>query len=789
MAKPFKTSKSLIFYLSTVVLMVFFIYSFSLTRSWQPFDESLIYKEEFLPIPTSFTEIFEIINSFVLKAHILSMNSFFSNHVTLRSDPLAWSILVFIFFFFKKNAILYHLFQLFIHVTNCVLVFLILRKTTLVFDDKKTLTNFDYLITSILTLIWGLHSANSEAILLSTNWNALLIYSFCFGFLLYEVQKITQNNLNLSLPEKIFIPLLFFITMSIAEFAYTFPVILFFILSALSLKAGKTIKHSIKASLTRTIPYFLGLGLFSIYMLIKLDSSLMNLVSAQKSFYFFLERNMWLTPQIFVHFIKLLFFPKTLSTFQSNLIHLSDTFTSPYSIFCFFCYVIFLMIPFLLLILFRRAKNISMCPLIYAFYFSLFPFLHIITPTYCLIADRYCYLPSFTLLIFISSIIYLPRQKKSKLLLLILSCILLIITSRTFIRIQDWKNPVSFYNSVLKAEKKSLFRGEIFLVIADFLSSQNLKTEMQTAIQRSSNEFDRAFQELKALREKYQDQPATLKIYGLDYDSLLLKAAYGISIIKNTYLKESPKEILQFLEPYINKRLDFSAPNEITLYADLLLKSGESEKAKYVYEYLYKKYPFILEANLSLANLYLDYEKNPDKAFIVLQNAYKYYPNKGMPMYKLLKYYEYKKDFINQAKYAYLLGLRDHSIESYQNAAQIYLDLTLLQPTKKTLDKLMLLNQNNPLTLLQLSRYLDITGDRKNILEILNKAYLLNKTSNINETYITKAILVSLINVNFKLSNIEASKKYLNELEAIKDLSKEDISQINSVKETLLRTN
>src|SRR3989338_11680950 len=118
--------------------------------------------------------------------------------------------------------------------------------------------------------------------------------------------------------------------------------------------------------------------------------------------------------------------------------HISDTFISPYSIFCFSCYVIFLTIPFLLLILFRRTKNISMYPLLYAFYFSLFPFLHIITPTYCLIADRYCYFPSFILLIFILSLLNGLRQKESKLLPLTALCILLILTSRTLFRIQDW---------------------------------------------------------------------------------------------------------------------------------------------------------------------------------------------------------------------------------------------------------------------------------------------------------------------------------------------------------------
>ena len=102
------TDFSVMFYLSAVILIVFLVYSLSLTRGWIPFDESFFYNQEFLPFHLSINEIPEIIRNFVLNAHIISMNSFFSNLVTLRNDPLAWSILVFIFYFFRDNAFLYH---------------------------------------------------------------------------------------------------------------------------------------------------------------------------------------------------------------------------------------------------------------------------------------------------------------------------------------------------------------------------------------------------------------------------------------------------------------------------------------------------------------------------------------------------------------------------------------------------------------------------------------------------------------------------------------------------------
>ena len=765
-----------IYYLFFVILTTSLVYFFSLSRPWQPFDERLIYNEELLPVPASFSEIFEVINSFVFNYHILSMNSFFSNCVTLRSNQLASILMVFVSFFFKKSALLYHLLQLFIHLINSALIFLIFKKSAEVFNSKKSLSHSEYLTILILTLIWALHSANTEAVLLVTNWTTLLTYTFCFLFLLYEISNIQKNNF-------ISIAVLFGLLMFFTEYAYSLPLIIFFTVFSFALKDSYPVSKAITLSFKKSLPYFAGLF---IYILFSLTSSglILNLIN-KTSLYAFFERNFWLTPQIFMHFLKLLFFPKTLSTYQSNLIHLSDTLFNPYSILCTSIYLIFLILPVVLFILFKKSNNRFLCPLIYCFYFSLFPFLHILTPTYCLIADRYCYFPLFTLIFFILNVLFCSKQKDSRLLIALLSCILLALTTRTLIRINEWNNPESFYNSAIKADKKPLYKGLKFLLLADFLNSQNTKLQTEDAIQKSLKEFNPALKELTFLREEHLNQPLTLKLYGLDYDSLLLKAAYGIGIIKKSYLKEPVSNIIKFFEPYIEKRLDYSAPNEIAFYGDLLLKNEEWEKAKSVYESGYRKFPFVLEISLPLADFYLTHENNPDKSFQILQESYKYYPNKGMPMYKLLKYYEEKNDPANEAKFSYLLGLREHSMESYQHAAQIYLDLNKSVRAKKALNKLLQLNPNNPLTLLQLSRYMDLTGDRTRILHTLNKAYLLNKASQINDPYTTKAILENLVNINYRFGNLETTKKYLSELESIKDLPAADLKQIKLVKENL----
>ncbi|MBI3308190.1 MAG: hypothetical protein HYZ79_02320, partial [Candidatus Melainabacteria bacterium] len=62
-------------YALVTLLITFFIYSFSLFRGWQLFDERLFYQETLFPIPQTFKEIFEIFKEFGLNAHIESSNT------------------------------------------------------------------------------------------------------------------------------------------------------------------------------------------------------------------------------------------------------------------------------------------------------------------------------------------------------------------------------------------------------------------------------------------------------------------------------------------------------------------------------------------------------------------------------------------------------------------------------------------------------------------------------------------------------------------------------------------
>ncbi len=786
------------YFLLSSLLIVFIVYSFSLFRPWQPFDERVFYSESLFPTPTRFSEIDEIIRSFVLNYHTESMNTFFSNLMTIRSNTLASILIIFVSFLFKNNAFFYHLLQLGIHIMNTTLVWVILYKCLKIYINKS-LNKLEYLLISFFTLVWGLHSANTEAVLLVTNWDTILTYTFCFLFILYEINLISKSRFQTSRVKSAIIISVFTLIMFFTEYAYTLPLIILFLTFSLILRITTNIKESLLYSANKSLPYLIGLFLYIILSLCKPNSTLANIIhtsnisSNNLPFLIssFIERNIWLVPQIFIHFLKIVLFPKALTLYQSNHVHLANTFFEPYSIFCTCFYFLSITLPLILFLVFRNKRSyVFICPLFYAFYSSLIPFLHIVLPTYCLSADRYCYFPSFVLVFIFACIAFsmydIIFPKYSKQVISILSCVLLILTLRTLVRIQEWNNPYLLYKSAIRIDKNPLYKGQKLIVFADYVGSLGKQKEMEDLLTESLHGLQSALKQLKHERKQYPDQPQTLKYYGLDLNALIIKAAYAISTIKNDNYQEPAQDTLKFYKPYIDKKINLAGINAIDLYSELLIKAGEIKRAKEVLEQGLKMYPYSSALIFELANYYFQIEKDLNKTFETLQKAYKYFPNDINTLKKLLLYYETIHDNKNIAKFSYLLGLRTHSEENYQKAAIIYLNSNELTLAHKTLKKLAQLNSSNPLTLLLSSRYLDLTGNRSQIPELLNSAYNISKAKGKDENVsVTKSILASLINVYAQKGDLVNAKKYLGDFENVRNLTEEDLKQINLIKANL----
>lgn len=785
--KPAKDKKNLLknkslFFVSGTVFIVFLIYSFSLIRPWLPFDERVLFNESLFPIPLTFSELSEIINTFGLKYHIISSNSFFSNNLNVRSNTLGAIYTIFTLFLFKNNAFFHHCLQLFFHLVNTVLVWHILKKIAGLFTNL--LSNFHLLVISVFSLIWALHSASTEAVLLTTNAEAVLTYTICFSLLLFGINKISNGSYTFSGFENFLVSLLFFLTMLLTEYGYTVPLIFFFLFLAITYKQLNSLKKSFETSFKLSIPLFIGLSIYILYSLFTPNSTILNLFSIGQSV---IERNLWLTPQIFVHLLKLLVFPKTLSLYQSNLTPLASKLIEPYSIFSVISYFAFLILPLFFFFILRKRVFSFVFILFYAFYFSLFPFLHILVPTYCLSADRYCYFPWFFLvLIAFVTILLFSVKKEDKKLIILPILILLILSGRTIVRITEWNNPKKLYLSAIKSEKNPLYKAQKLNIYANYIGSTGDQKGLETNLLESLKNYEKALNLLKKKINSKVKEPLILSQYGLDKDSLTLRAVYGIATTRSDNYFEKPDTILEFLGPYIKNNLKQHSPNEIDFYAGLLVKTNKKDEAIKLLNSSIDRFPYNVTLKHLLVDLYLEKEETIEKAYGILKVVFEQFPNDRTVLHQLLKYYELKNDPENIARYSYLIGLREHSANAYLKAAQIYLQYNHLPFSKLTLKKLINLTGENPTTILLTTRYLDLAGKRDKILPFLIKGYTLSKTQGKYENIeITKSILASLINTNLYYRKIDVAKKYLEEFENMKHLTLEDKKQINQLKQRL----
>ena len=298
------------------LLIVFLTYSFSLNRGWQFFDERMIYNEGLLPTPRDFSELLEIIKTYCFSYHFDSQNTFFSNLINVRSAPFGEILKLLTALLLKNNAFLYHLLQLSIHLINTTLVWIIFYNL-LKFKDLPYKSSL--VLSSLASLIWSLHPLNTEAIMLATNWNSLLTHTFSFAFFLYILKKVS-NNCSANKNHEVFIIALFYIiSLFLTEYSYILPVVLFLISFGFSFKKFNDVKKSLDYSINLSKPFIYGLVIFFCISLIKSIIQFKSDLITNQPLNFSMERVLWLSPQIFFHFIKLFFFPKSLSFHQTNL--------------------------------------------------------------------------------------------------------------------------------------------------------------------------------------------------------------------------------------------------------------------------------------------------------------------------------------------------------------------------------------------------------------------------------------------------------------------------------------
>ena len=490
----------------SVLLIVFIFYAHTINYQWKHFDEQIIYKETVVPIANSFSEILEYIKYFGLNNHFEASNPFYSSISNIRRVPLDNLFTMITFYLFKKSALTYHVFSLFLHLFNTLLLFLILDKISLVYSEKNFNKARLFLI-SLLTLLWALHPTNVESILFTTNWSVVLTYSLCLYLLFFFLKKgSTLNHLILFV--------VFLICQGTREYPIVIPVIFFlYIYASYLFNNPKTkISEALSLALSKTFYLFIIAIIFVLY---SLSSPLARGMPWHTSTT--IERIFWFSPHIFVHFIKLIIFPLHLSIDQTAMVRFGKTLFDPYSIFCFIFMYSFLLLLVISLIFIRKKAGYFFFISFFPFVASLIPFLHILSPAYCIISERYLYFPLAMLIFGISHFIFSTISRSRGIAcytptLVILFIVVSLFSSRTYFRTFVWKDSITLFTSALKESPNDLFSALRISMLGSLLSD-NSKIKSKNYAYNAVNILEGSINKLEEEKKSYEDKiPKIIKI-------------------------------------------------------------------------------------------------------------------------------------------------------------------------------------------------------------------------------------------------------------------------------------
>ena len=644
----YKNNKSAILFCFCISLFVFLIYAHTLNYPWKLFDEQIIYNETVIPVPRSFSEIFEYIKYLGILSHFEASNPFYSSISNIRCLPMDNLINLFIFYLFQKNPFNYHLFSLILHLLNTSILFFLLRlisRNYLTKEKKKSL----FLI-SILTLLWSLHPTNVEAVLFTTNWTVLLTSFLCFAFMFCFLNVAPKNK---SITALITIIIFFIMAQSTREYPFVMPVILFFYLFAnYRFSNNASLLQSLKHSLKNTFLFF---AISAIFILFIFSCSIKTNAPAW-------DRIFWFSPQVFFHYLKLMIFPIHLSIDQTAKVIFSSSLLNSYSIFCtIFMYFLIVLITISIFLVQKRFFYFLFIG-IFPFFIALVPFLHLISPTYCIASERYLYFPLFMLTFGVSHFIfYTCKNDKIKNITIILLTILLCFFSiQSFKRTLDWKDTVSLFTSALNEAPNDLFKGLRKQILGTFVTSQysdkNTKLIGGNYVNDSINILEHYLITLE--NKKANDKsPDIIKFYGLDPLSMQAKTAYLLAYTKLS-LNNNPEEAYSTLSPFM-KDLKIIDTQILDFYLGVLFATNRLEEAEKLLTYAVSK-------KLSPVTLYIISELNfkynkLDNAEQYLKKSFKYFPYNPLTLLGLKKLYYLSGNIEKYAYYSYLYGLRTHT--------------------------------------------------------------------------------------------------------------------------------
>lgn len=581
-----------------IVGVVLLVYIHTLGFPFRFYDEDIIYKELIFPISHNVWELGTYIKEFGLMVHFEASSVFYSKLSNLRCNPVNTFITMVVQMLFQKQAFLYHALSLILHILNSLLLFKVIKKMT----ENKTLS-------FLCTLLWALNPLNVESVVFATNWASLLSSLAAFSVFYLTV-----------FCEKKWVPVFL---LSLFCFFNTEHVIMLPLIIQLYL-------YWKQQSPLKSLPVWLAFLIYLIYFVLSPGYS-----NLHQEFVF--ERLLWFVPQVLVHNILLVLFPIHLSLDQSATVKFALELINPYSIAC----VLYTIALILSLFLFGSMRIILLPALIAAV-----PFLHIISPLYNIVSERYFYFPLFFLVIGLAAVLNNVKQKAY--VVPLLSCLLVLLSLRAYIRSYDWRDNYTLFLSTLKEAPNDLYRGLRYATLAG-LCGQTIQQGPHC-----KEYLDRSLKYLDAVLDR-EERPAVniIKYYGVDDATAKIKATYIKGFLGLSPGEKFPQKILQ---PYSDKLQDSQM---FALYLAYLLQTNQLDEAEKMSKRLYKlkvSPPILIGLSVVEQKKY----KNLEKAEEYLLQAFDLFKYDQTVLQELVRFYGDTNQVIKHDRFFRLYMMRNH---------------------------------------------------------------------------------------------------------------------------------
>ena len=497
-----------------------------------------------------------------------------------------WVTLSYMFLYrlFGLRPSFFHLFQIFFHLLNIVLVFFVLRKILSV----QLVKNPDK-ISFFAALLFAVHPANVE----SAGYIASVgevIYVFlglmAVLFFLRGINYQTKNVKNSAL-------FLFFIFVFLGLLAKESGLVIIPLLFLYLL-------FFVRPNLKLYLKYIFGSFFISlIYFLLKhgaakIGTNLFFLSPISKASLF--QRFLTLPYEIF-SYILIIFFPKNLYIYRNFVVNsISDI--------RFWGSLIFLLVIAAIFVwLAKRKKSLLLLFFLLWFLVSIFPTLNIIMPLEMTIAERWLYFPIIGALALVSYAAFqllniLKKKWQKSLILGFLILALFSLSLRTLVRLNNWKDGLTLYERDIKFSK----------------NSYNLENNYGVELFRAGRFEEAKSHFLRSIEIENQ--------YYISHNNL------GACYEKDKNFEEALKEYQKSME--LN---DYYLAYENT--AGLLLQLNKDKEAKEFLEKAIQKFPYHSKLKLLLAFFYYKNKEIP-KAIGIVEEVLKEEPDNNLAKQFLL---------------------------------------------------------------------------------------------------------------------------------------------------------